>query len=168
MNIEEFNNEFLQFKDTAYRYAVALLHDSSAAEDATQDLYEKLWRRRLFIRRGRFKSLLLVSIRNICLDMLRHRSRERERIAAESTSIAFDNDSAKDDSTESMAELARRLILNLPEREREAMHLRDCEGLEFDEIAAITHQSEAAVRVAVSRARQKVKQQLLNIINNGQ
>jgi RNA polymerase sigma-70 factor (ECF subfamily) len=100
--------------------------------------------------------------------VLRHRSRERERIAAESTSIVFDDDSAKDDSTESMAELARRLIRNLPEREREAMHLRDCEGLEFDEIAAITHQSEAAVRVAVSRARQKVKQQLLNIINNGQ
>jgi RNA polymerase sigma-70 factor (ECF subfamily) len=48
------------------------------------------------------------------------------------------------------------------------MHLRDCEGLEFDEIAAITHQSEAAVRVALSRARQKVKQQLLNIINNGE
>ena len=109
MNIEEFNNEFLQFKDTTYRYAVALLHDSSAAEDATQDLYEKLWRRRLFIRRGRFKSLLLVSIRNICLDVLRHRSRGRERIAAESTSIAFDDDSAKDDSTESMGDAPKRL-----------------------------------------------------------
>lgn len=168
MNAEEFNSEFLKYKDVAYRYAAQLLHDRTSAEDATQDLYEKLWRRRFFIRSAQFRSLVLVSIRNICLDVLRHRSRERERIAAESTSIVFDDDSAKDDSTESMAELARRLIRNLPEREREAMHLRDCEGLEFDEIAAITHQSEAAVRMTLSRARQKVKQQLLIYINNGE
>ena len=78
MNSEELNKEFLALKDTAYRYAVSLLHDPILAEDATQDLYEKLWRRRLFIRRNGFRSLMMVSIRNICLDLLRERERRRQ------------------------------------------------------------------------------------------
>lgn len=169
MNIEEFNTEFLRFKDAAYRYAVAILHDRSAAEEATQDLYEKLWRRRLFIRHARFKSLLLIAMRNICLDVVRQRSRERERFVAESHNLPDNEDFATQElSANDMAQIARRLIATLPEREAEVMHLRDCEGLEFSEIAAITHQSEAAVRMALSRARQRVKQQLLKRINNGQ
>lgn len=168
MKIEEFNNEFLRFKDTAYRYAVALLHDPIEAEDATQDLYEKLWRRRLLIRRSGFRSLILTSIRNICLDVLRHRSRERERLAAESDPPPFEEPPSAEDARADLAKQARQLIDLLPDREREAMHLRDCEGLEFSEIASLTNSSEAAVRMAVSRAREKIKQQLLNIINNGQ
>lgn len=169
MNAEEFNSEFLKYKDVAYRYAAQLLHDRTSAEDATQDLYEKLWRRRFFIRSAQFRSLVLVSIRNICLDELRHRSRERERLAAESSPPPNDTDFANDhDQANQMAQMARKLIATLPEKESEVMHLRDCEGLEFDEIAAITHQSEAAVRMTLSRARQKVKQQLLIYINNGE
>ena len=168
MNAEEFNSEFLKHKDVAYRYAAQLLHDRTSAEDATQDLYEKLWRRRFFIRSAQFRSLVLVSIRNICLDELRHRSRERERLAAESTPPPSREDFANDNQTNDMAQMARQLIATLPKRESEVMHLRDCEGLEFDEIAAITHQSEAAVRMTLSRARQKVKQQLLIYINNGE
>ena len=169
MNAEEFNSEFLKYKDVAYRYAAQLLHDRTSAEDATQDLYEKLWRRRFFIRSAQFRSLVLVSIRNICLDELRHRSRERERLAAESTPPPSREDFANDhDQANQMAQMARKLIATLPKRESEVMHLRDCEGLEFDEIAAITHQSEAAVRMTLSRARQKVKQQLLKQINNGE
>ena len=169
MNAEEFNSEFLKLKDVAYRYAAQLLHDRTSAEDATQDLYEKLWRRRFFIRSAQYRSLVLVSIRNICLDELRHRSRERERFAAESSPPPNDTDFASDhDQANQMAQMARQLIATLPEKESEVMHLRDCEGLEFDEIAAITHQSEAAVRMTLSRARQKVKQQLLIYINNGE
>ena len=72
MTSEEFNNEFLHLKDAAFRYAVALLHNYVAAEDATQDLYEKLWRRRLLIRKNGFQALVMTSMRNLCLDRLRH------------------------------------------------------------------------------------------------
>ena len=52
MNSEQLNIEFLRVKDAAYRYAVALLRDRSEAEDLVQDLYERLWRRRLLLRRS--------------------------------------------------------------------------------------------------------------------
>ena len=77
MKSEEFNTEFLKIKDSAFRYALSLLRDRHAAEDAAQDLYEKLWRRRLLIGRDRFPSLAMVSMRNICLDRFRRRERDR-------------------------------------------------------------------------------------------
>ena len=61
MNSEQLNREFLDVKDAAYRYAVALLHNVAEAEDAIQDLYERLWRRRLFLRQRGFRSLVMTS-----------------------------------------------------------------------------------------------------------
>ena len=36
MNSEELNIQFLEVKDSAYRYAVSLLHDTTEAEDVVQ------------------------------------------------------------------------------------------------------------------------------------
>lgn len=164
MNSEEFNTEFLEIKDSAFRYAMSLLRDRHAAEDCTQDLYEKLWRRRLFIGRQRFRSLVMVSMRNICLDRLRRRGRDRlmtDLRAAERQCCAAE------DSADDMNAAVLRLMASLPPREREVMHLRDVEGMEFDGIAQITGTTEAAARMACSRARNKVKEELIKIMNHG-
>lgn len=160
MTSEELNNEFLTLKDTAYRYAVSMLHDPILAEDATQDLYEKLWRRRLFIRRNGFRSLMMVSIRNICLDLLRERERRRQDELPHSLPAASTED-------EELQQMVGKLIAALPEREREVIHLHDCEGLGYDEIAEIIGSSESAARMACSRARQKIKDELLKVMNHG-
>jgi RNA polymerase sigma-70 factor (ECF subfamily) len=47
------------------------------------------------------------------------------------------------------------------------IHLRDIEEFEYDQIATITGTSEAAARMACSRARNRVKEQLVKIINHG-
>ena len=53
----------------------------------------------------------------------------------------------------------------LPDKQRIIIHLRDVEGYEFEEIARIIESDEASVRVNLSRARKRVKEQLLNAIN---
>ena len=160
MTSEELNKEFLALKDTAYRYAVSLLHDPILAEDATQDLYEKLWRRRLFIRSNGFRSLVMVSIRNICLDLLRERERRRQDELPHSLPAASTED-------KELQHMVGKLIAALPEREREVIHLHDCEGLGYDEIAQIIGSSESAARMACSRARQKIKEELIKVMNYG-
>ncbi|MBR5891853.1 MAG: hypothetical protein IKZ18_07450, partial [Bacteroidaceae bacterium] len=67
----------MNVKDAAYRYAVSLLHNPTEAEDLVQDLYEKLWRRRLLLRQSGFRSLALTSARNLALDRLREKERRR-------------------------------------------------------------------------------------------
>ena len=165
MKSEEFNTEFLKIKDSAFRYAMSLLRDRHTAEDAVQDLYEKLWRRRLLIGRERFQPLVMVSMRNMCLDRMRRRDRDRRMTDLR----AAENRHAAEAGTDAGVtdETVRRLMAALPQREREAMHLRDIEGLEFARIAQITGTTEAAARMACSRARNKVKEELIKIMNHG-
>lgn len=164
MKSEEFNTEFLKIKDSAFQYALSLLRDRHAAEDAAQDLYEKLWRRRIFIGREKFTSLAMVSMRNICLDRFRRHQRDKIMTGLEHAEAACCTNRMESDD---MAELVRRITESLPPREREAIHLRNVEGMEFGRIAAITGTSEAAARMACSRARNKIRDELTKIMNHG-
>jgi RNA polymerase sigma factor (sigma-70 family) len=60
-----------------------------------------------------------------------------------------------------------KLMERLPEQQKLILHLRDVEQFEFSEIAKITQSTEAAVRVALSRARKKIKSLLLKQYNYG-
>ena len=162
MNSEEINREFIRLKDAAYRYAVSLLHSHDEAADATQDLYEKLWQRRLFIRRNGFESLVMV---NICLDRIKAKRRGRQFTPLEDVESPPTHKMENEQSE--LSAIVHRLIAALPDREREVLHLRDSEGLEFEHIAEIVGSTEAAVRMACSRARSKVKEELIKIMNYG-
>lgn len=162
MNSERLNIEFLSVKDTAYRYAVALLHDTVEAEDAVQDLYERLWRRRLFLRHEGFRSLVMTAIRNAALDRLRERERRRHASIDEVATESVELEDRRDEVL-----IIKGIIARLPEREREVIHLRDVEGMAFEDIAEVVECSEVAARMAHSRARQKVREEFSKIMNYG-
>lgn len=163
MRSEELNREFLLVKDAAFRYAVTLLHDSVTAEDLTQDLYEKLYNRRLLIRSKGFRSLVMTSMRNMCMDTLRKRHRAYDEVEYEQAA----GEAYSPPDYHETGDIIRRLIAELPEREREIIHLRDCEQMEFEDICEIVGTTESAARMALSRARTKVKTELLKIMNYG-
>ena len=50
----------------------------------------------------------------------------------------------------------------LPEQQQILIQLRDVEQYEFDEIAKIVDMNETAIRVALSRARKKIRESMLN------
>ncbi len=162
MNSEELNIEFVKVKDAAYRYAVTLLHTPAEAEDIVQDLYERLWRRRLFIRQSGFRALVMTTVRNMCLDRLRGRKAERYEDIEQCERIATEPRDGDD-----LTPIIKRLIATLPEREREVIHLHDVDGMAFEDIADVVGSSVEATRMACSRARQKVKEQLIKYMNYG-
>ncbi len=194
MTAQELNTEFVGVKDAAYRYAVSLLHNRSEAEDLVQDLYEKLWRRRLLIRQKTFVQLVMVSVRNMCLDVLRRRQKmwrdagagwpgaelrgaswPGEVISGEEMKWEENLSGRGDDvvlweegkEQEDMAKIAEKLIAQLPHREREVVHLRLVEGLDYQIIAEIVGSNESTVRMAFSRGKSKVKEQLVKIMDYG-
>jgi RNA polymerase sigma-70 factor (ECF subfamily) len=62
-----------------------------------------------------------------------------------------------------MTNYSEQLIDKLPELQRTIIHLRDVEGLEISEYAPITATTENAVSVNLSRARQKLRKELMAI-----
>jgi RNA polymerase sigma-70 factor (ECF subfamily) len=181
MTAQELNTEFVEVKDAAYRYAASLLHNREEAEDLVQDLYEKLWRRRLLVRHKGFVQLVMVSVRNMCMDILRARKKSWEGqgalsgieglsgIGGEEGSGVQEVDCSWEDEREriDMAAVVEKLVERLPQREREAFHLRVVEGLDYDTAAEIMGINGSAVRMACSRARSKIKEELVKIMDYG-
>jgi RNA polymerase sigma-70 factor (ECF subfamily) len=58
-------------------------------------------------------------------------------------------------------QLVRRLIDNLPEKQRSVMQLRDIEGKSYKEIAQVLDISEEQVKINIFRARQTIRQKFI-------
>ena len=63
--------------------------------------------------------------------------------------------------------MVRRLVDQLPEKQRSCMQLRDFEGKAYKDIAQILGITEEQVKVNIFRARQTIKQQFSKADNYG-
>jgi RNA polymerase sigma-70 factor (ECF subfamily) len=66
-----------------------------------------------------------------------------------------------------IAILTRSIISKLPEKQRLAIHLRDVEGYEIEEIGEVLGIDENSARMNLSRARKSVRTELIKAINYG-
>lgn len=66
-----------------------------------------------------------------------------------------------------IAILTRSIISKLPEKQRLAIHLRDVEGYEIEEIGEVLGIDENSVRMNLSRARKSVRTELIKTMNYG-
>jgi RNA polymerase sigma-70 factor (ECF subfamily) len=64
-------------------------------------------------------------------------------------------------------EWVEKIISQLPEQLQILIQLRDVEQYEFDEIAKIVNMNETAIRVALSRARKKIRESMVNTHSYG-
>lgn len=152
--------------DTMYRLARSLLGDEAEAQDAVQDILEKMWRDRTKLETyTNLKGFILVSVRNNCLDRLRKR-KVRRSTDLDNTRELRDKDPRNYDN-EDLVKIAKKAMEQLPEKQRSAMHLRDIEGLELEEIATIMETDMGAVRSNLSRARKKVRDEINKVLEYG-
>lgn len=149
-----------------YRLALSLLGSSAEAEDAVQDLFERLWDRRgRVVRMDNPAAYAFGSLRNICIDRLRSRNlhSRHHRLLAKEGSVR-EEPSVVEFDTVSLVSAA---IGRLPEPQRTIVHLRDVEGYDYDFIASAVEMSAVAVRVAHSRARLRLKEELTKLMDYG-
>lgn len=131
---------------------------ADCADDAVQDTFMRLWDMR--DRLDEYRSLdafATVVCRNVSLDSVR--ARRPQTSLEDAADLAASRATAADAAIETAdAELTmERVMAMLSSGQRAVLELRHVEGLEIDEIARVTASTEAAVRVALCRARQRVK-----------
>lgn len=125
--------------------------------DALQDAFCRLWSRRNSIADpNRAEGLLTITARNIQVDNIRHRSRYPS-VNVEDAMPIQDSDPENDNTAELYEEINKIISENLSERDRKILHLRDCNGWNFEEIAYHFGLSESNVRMILSRARKTVR-----------
>lgn len=156
--LEEF---FEAFFDRVFRLVYRLLGDRTLAEDAAQEVFLKIHRGAHLLDPKRDPGPWVTAIAtNVCRDFWRSGAYRMSHVA-----VPLDDTPGLKESLPSRGlnpegeaiasertRIVREAILMLREPLREVLILREYEGLEYEEIAAMTGLNEAAVRKRYSRA----------------
>ena len=163
-----FRNDILPLKDKLFRLALRITLDRAEAEDVVQDTMIRVWNKRDEWKQ--FESIeayCLIVAKNLAID----RSQKKEAQNVELTSeMAEEVDlfgPYEQLVNDERMKIIHRLINELPEKQRLIMQLRDIEGVSYKDIAKVLHLTEEQVKVNLFRARQKVKQQYIEIEEYG-
>ncbi len=166
MNQKEFLETVLPCKDKLYRLAKRLLVSNDEAEDAVQEVFLKLWNWREKIENYRSPEAFAITMtKNYCLDRLKSRQASNLKIVHNNYQNS-ENIERTIEGNEGV-ELVFKIMETLPEKQKMIMQLRDIEQFEFSEIAQMLEINETAIRVALSRARKAVREQLIKQYNYG-
>lgn len=168
MNTEtEYITLITELKDTLYRLARSIVLNSAEAEDIVQDLFERAWRARDSVLRSDYpRAYLCRMAHNLAIDRLRRSARQRDFSETKGSYVECSDGNMSIDNSD-MAQLTRQLIDRLSERQRVAIHMRDVEGYEIEEIAQVLECDETSVRMNLSRARKSIREQLIKSMNYG-
>ena len=164
-----FRNDILPLKDILYRLALRITLNKAESEDIVQDTLIKVWNRREdWDKIDSIEAFSLTVCRNLALDSLKKAGkhvRSLDNNAAESPDTA--RDPAEKMAQKDRIELVKKLIAQLPERQRSCLQLRDFEGKPYKEIAQILQMTEEQVKINIFRGRQAIKQKYLAIDKYG-
>lgn len=156
-----FQNDILPLKNELYRLALRITLNPAEAEDVVQETMMKVWNRRdEWERIESIEAFCLTICRNLSLDKVRRMDNQVQSL--DSTIDPSDNRVAFNPEEHAVqrdrVQLVRRLIDQLPEKQRSVMQLRDIEGKSYRDIATILNISEEQVKINIFRARRTIKE----------
>ena len=150
MTQEEFKEEAQRLRPRLMLTARRYLGDDDA-EDTVQDALLRLWQMVGELRQP-FDALALRLTRNLCIDQVRRRK---------PTVMLTDSSGTDETDDDERIERMMAVVSTLPDLQQTVLRLRHLEGMEMNEIADLTGSSEVAIRKALSRARQAVRQKYM-------
>ena len=153
--------QVLPFNEKLYFVAYRYLKNPADAEDAVQDVFVKLWNIRDKLSSYRsIEAFAYTVMKNHCLDKLK----AKRTYSIEDTMYVepHQKSSTPENVTLSKEKFAmvEAIIEQLPPLQKAVIKLRDMEELDFDEIAEKLDMEVNAIRVNLSRARKKVRDEI--------
>jgi RNA polymerase sigma-70 factor (family 1) len=161
---EAFEVLFDRYYRSVFNFALYMVHDSGRAEDILQETFLAVARTaKRYEPKGHFRTWLMRIVRNRCLNCL-----EAERVRREVLKeAAVDAPDACNDPTpeqcvqaDELSGQLRRLVMDLPERQREAIVLFAFEKMSYQEIAESLDLPLNTVKTLIYRARAELARSL--------
>lgn len=140
--------------------ALTMLRDETQAQDATQEIFTKI-----FLNLGKFAgtakfSTWVYSVTyNFCIDKIRKEKRSRELFADELENLpdrAAEEDHAGELANLQVSEL-RNVLAKLPDADRTLLLLKYKDGVKIKDIALMVSKNESAIKMQLKRAKEKAK-----------
>lgn len=147
-----FHDLFYDFFSPLCVFSQRFIEDEDVCEDIVQEVFYKIWKNRKNININiSTRSFLIKSVKNSCLDYIRHLSIERKYIEE----YLFETDNSFEDNLYTTAELEsiiNNALEKLPSKIKEIFLLNRFEGKTYNEIAEIKQISIKTVEANMTKA----------------
>ena len=153
-----FRNDILPLKDKLYRLALRITLDSAEAEDIVQDTMIRVWNKRdEWAQFNSIEAFCLTVARNLAIDRSQKSEAQNIELTTETQEMSYGSTPERQLERSEQMDLVRKLINELPEKQRTIIQLRDIEEKSYKEIADVMQLTEDQVKVTLFRARQRIK-----------
>lgn len=155
-----FRNDVLPLKDKLFRLALRITLNREEAEDIVQDTLIKVWNSRdKWQQLESIEAYSLTIARNLSLDRIKKMENQNGSLEDEKTEKPDDTSNPSERMIQKdKLDIVKRMIDELPEKQRSCIQLRDIEGKAYKDIALILGITEEQVKINIFRARQTIKQ----------
>lgn len=165
MDLEAFEKKVLPTKNKLFRFALRFLGNEEEAKDIVQEVFMRVWNGRQQMQQvHNWEAWCMQITRNLSLDRIRLINRKQTEELEKGFNISQDaltpHEAAEMD--ESMNKIAQ-AIAELPEKQRQIIHLRDVEGYSYQEICDTLELDINQVKVYLFRARNAVREKITRI-----
>ena len=150
-------------KGPVYALAMSVLGERHGAEDIMQEVFLKLWYMRGEL--DYYNNVMALSVqitKHLCLNRMKVRERT-EGEAGEQFFICDASTPYTQLEQKDSLEHVMRLINKLPGLQQTILRMKHVDGFEVEEIAGLTGSTPEAVRMNLSRARKRVREQFFKM-----
>ena len=168
MDANQFKELFLPYHAKLYRVAFRLMGNTQDAEDMVQEAYLKLWKKRNELPNNieSMEAYCSTLVKNICYDALRLSQLDEDGRSPEEINISGSTNIAVEIEMKDEANQVMKLISQLPEQQQLIIQMRDVDDRSYEEIEEATGLSPINIRVLLSRARKKIREQFKEMMKN--
>lgn len=166
MRTSSFETAVERHQERVFTFARYLVGNREEAEDVTQEVLIRLWQNPGVLGSDRLGAWLLRVTRNACYDRLRGRRTAHLRVVADDPGSLADRlvasapDPERSAASAALGRWLRSAIDELGEPSRSIVILREIQGLAYQEIADALELPSSTVRVALHRARRRLRERL--------
>lgn len=161
MSKDLFKAEILPVRQKLFHIAQRILVEEYEAEDAVQEVLLKLWHLRDSLNKYESPEAFATTVtKNHCLDRLKVKKKQELLDDSYNELAGYDNPylQLERKNTET---ILHEIIKNLPHLQQAIIRMKDIEEYEIEEIAEITGTNIEAIRMNLSRARKKVREEYI-------
>jgi len=148
MTTEDFKRNILKLQPRLQRTAESIVGNPDNAADAVQEAVIALWEQWANLESRDMERLSLTIVKRRSIDMLR---KQKPTVSIDTEQLKL-MEVPEDDPMEERYRLARKLVDQLPERQRSAILMKYEEGLSNEEIEQATGMSSTHLYATLSRA----------------
>ena len=158
MTAKDFKMIYDAHFDDLRRYLIYRSGDQDLSGDIAQNVFMKVWTKKIEIASGNIKSLLFKMATDEFISHIRRKKVEKEY--TESIDLRLIRDPDNNDDLLEKKVLFQKALNQLPEKQKTALLMNKMQGLTYKEIAEVLNLSQKAIEKRIGLALKALKQNL--------